>query len=142
MEIGGYGFNATAISQLRRKTLTSAVQPGVVAGPKGSAADLQAPKAPQLEAKGVGSVGGEGLSIGSLDEGRKVETGPSFREVLASFQSVDAQAQTQMNDYARGKEQNLHETMLTLTKAEIGFNLLVSVRNKLLDAYQQVMRMS
>lgn len=44
-------------------------------------------------------------------------------------------------DLATGKKQNIHETMLAASQAEITFNLMVQVRNKALEAYQEVMRM-
>lgn len=44
-------------------------------------------------------------------------------------------------DLATGKSSNIHETMLSVTKAEIGFNMLVQLRNKTIEAYQEVMRM-
>lgn len=44
-------------------------------------------------------------------------------------------------ELATGKSSNIHETMLTVTKAELGFNMLVQMRNKAIEAYQEVMRM-
>ena len=42
---------------------------------------------------------------------------------------------------AAGKSENLHETMIAATQAEISFNLMVQLRNRALEAYQEVMRM-
>jgi flagellar hook-basal body complex protein FliE len=36
---------------------------------------------------------------------------------------------------------NLHETALALEKADIGMRVLTKVRNKIVEAYQDVMRM-
>jgi flagellar hook-basal body complex protein FliE len=44
-------------------------------------------------------------------------------------------------DLATGKSSNIHETMLSVSKAELGFNMLVQLRNKAIEAYQDVMRM-
>ena len=44
-------------------------------------------------------------------------------------------------DLATGKSQNLHETMLSASQAELSFNLMVQMRNKVLEAYQEIMRM-
>lgn len=41
-----------------------------------------------------------------------------------------------------GGEGNLHETMLALEKADIAMRVAVKVRNKVVDAYNEVMRMS
>jgi flagellar hook-basal body complex protein FliE len=44
-------------------------------------------------------------------------------------------------DLAAGKNQNIHEIMLAATKAELGFNFMVQIRNKAIEAYQEIMRM-
>jgi flagellar hook-basal body complex protein FliE len=40
-----------------------------------------------------------------------------------------------------GKAKNIHETMLAVERADMSLKLLMQVRNKLLDAYREVMRM-
>lgn len=40
-----------------------------------------------------------------------------------------------------GRNGNIHETMLAATQAELSFNLLVQIRNKALEAYNEIMRM-
>lgn len=42
---------------------------------------------------------------------------------------------------AVGEVQNLHQIMIHMEEAKVGFQLLLQVRNRLLDAYQEVMRM-
>lgn len=44
-------------------------------------------------------------------------------------------------DLATGKGGNVTDTMLALQKADVSFQLMLSVRNKLVDAYREVMRM-
>ena len=44
-------------------------------------------------------------------------------------------------DVATGKSGNLHEAMLAMSQAQLGFNFMVQVRNKALEAYSEVMRM-
>lgn len=43
---------------------------------------------------------------------------------------------------ALGETDNLHQVMISLEKAKLSFELMVQVRNKLLDAYQDIMRMT
>ncbi len=50
-------------------------------------------------------------------------------------------ADTMTTGLASGEHENIHETMLALTQAEISFNLMVQIRNKALEAYQEIMRM-
>ncbi len=42
---------------------------------------------------------------------------------------------------ALGKSENVSETLLAIQKAELSFQLMLGVRNKLVDAYREVMRM-
>ena len=68
--------------------------------------------------------------------------GPSFADLLRDVASADRSAERAAQDYALGRNPDLQQTMLALEQARIKFALLVSVRNKLLDAYREVMRMS
>jgi len=71
---------------------------------------------------------------------------PSFEDTLKSFcREVDTElkeADRLAAEFAVGKRQSLHEIMIASEKAGISFKLLIEIRNKLLDAYQEVMRMS
>ena len=44
-------------------------------------------------------------------------------------------------DFASGKSRNLHETVLAMEMAETSLRMMVTVRNKAVEAYQEVMRM-
>jgi len=61
----------------------------------------------------------------------------SFDDVNRALSSADKLA----NDLAVGKNENLHEAMIGMEKAEASFKLLVQVRNRALEAYHEVMRM-
>ena len=40
-----------------------------------------------------------------------------------------------------GESRDLHEVMISLEKADISMRLMMQVRNKVIDAYQEIMRM-
>ncbi len=44
-------------------------------------------------------------------------------------------------DFAAGKGQTLHGVMIAMEKADLSLRTLVQVRNKVLEAYQEVMKM-
>ena len=46
-----------------------------------------------------------------------------------------------MQELAVGKSQNIHETMIAAEKADVALRLMVQVRNKMIEAYQEMMRM-
>jgi len=65
----------------------------------------------------------------------------AFSEMLNDVMSSEKTADQAVKDYAAGKTENLHETMVAVAKADIQFRMLASVRNKLVAAYQQVSQM-
>jgi len=52
-----------------------------------------------------------------------------------------SQADMQVRQLAVGSQSNVHEVMIAIEKARLSLELVVQVRNKLLDAYQTVMQM-
>lgn len=70
--------------------------------------------------------------------------GKTFGEVMKDFvQQVD-QTQHQLDDaigaVERGETDNLHRVMLAQSQAQISMKLAAEVRNKLVEAYKEVMR--
>ena len=61
----------------------------------------------------------------------------SIREVNA----VQQQADQAIVDLTVGKKQDLHQTMVAIEKADVAFQLMMQVRNKLVSAYEEVSRM-
>ncbi len=68
-----------------------------------------------------------------------------FAETLNSAISQVNQAQVDADRAAErlhtGEAKNLHEVMITMEKADITLRLMVQMRNKAVDAYQEIMRM-
>ena len=73
------------------------------------------------------------------------ETGPSFADTLAkSIEEVNhlqKEADQAIEKLASGESQNVHGAMLAVNKADTAFRMTMQVRNKILEAYQEVMRM-
>jgi flagellar hook-basal body complex protein FliE len=63
-----------------------------------------------------------------------------FQQLLADINSQQSQADTQVRRSLLG-EADLHEAMLALEKANLSLRLLVQVRNKLVQAYEELSRM-
>ncbi|EHL30352.1 flagellar hook-basal body complex protein FliE [Legionella drancourtii] len=45
-----------------------------------------------------------------------------------------------LNELAGGHTENLHQTMLTLEQAKLSFQYLEQIRNRLMSAYQDLLR--
>jgi flagellar hook-basal body complex protein FliE len=64
-----------------------------------------------------------------------------FSGELSSVNDKLIIADHDMQKLAVGAAGNLHEVMIHMEEARLSFQLLAQVRNKLLEAYQEVMRM-
>lgn len=71
--------------------------------------------------------------------------GTGFEDVLKKTISAvnDAQIQSDRSIEAlhTGQTKNLHEVMIDMEKADISLRLMVQMRNKAIEAYQEIMRM-
>jgi flagellar hook-basal body complex protein FliE len=62
-------------------------------------------------------------------------------KLLGDANSGQLQADQAIRELAMGKAENLHDVMLAVAKADLAFRTVLEVRNRLTDAYQEVMRM-
>jgi len=71
--------------------------------------------------------------------------GGDFQKVLQSaVQQVEASrttANAAARNFVSGKEQELHSTILATENAELQFEMFMQVRNKVVSAYEEIMRM-
>lgn len=72
---------------------------------------------------------------------KKPDLGDHFNEFLNKANSVMKDAETMSEDFAAGKHNNIHETLIATERAAITFKLVGAVRNRMLMAYQEVMNM-
>jgi flagellar hook-basal body complex protein FliE len=78
----------------------------------------------------------------------KPVTGPdsaSFGQVLKQSLSEVNQLQNEadhaIDALATGQQQDLHNTMIAMEKADVAFRLIMQIRNKVISAYETIMRM-
>ncbi len=81
---------------------------------------------------------------GMVTPGRQVAS-QDFVELLKgaidNVNRIQHEADLLENAVARGENMNIHQAIIAGEKAGLSFQLLMQVRNKLLDAYQEVSRM-
>jgi len=69
----------------------------------------------------------------------------SFEQVL--FKSINkvnglqVEADQQIEALSRGEQKDIHRTMISMEKAAISFELMMQVRNKIIEAYDEIRRM-
>ncbi len=95
----------------------------------------------------VGMIG-NGIGIGKafpdITETTSAPTagaGKFFSELVNKVNALQTQSDASIQTFASGENKNLHEVMIAMEKASISFQFMSSVRNKALEAYQEVMRM-
>ncbi len=71
----------------------------------------------------------------------KASFADSLREAMADVNASQIASNQAMTDLQTGKAA-LHETLIAVEKADLSFRLLMQVRNKVLEAYKEVMRMN
>jgi flagellar hook-basal body complex protein FliE len=122
-------LNLSVTPELRADLMARAAQ-GTFTGtiPAGELQKL----APQGDLAASGAVG-------------QAQSSGSFSNLLGNLVEEVNSRQVAANDSVtgllNGQNVNLHQAMIAMEEASVSFQLMVEVRNKLLDSYQELMRM-
>ena len=65
-----------------------------------------------------------------------------FWNALDKVDDLQHQADHSVRELAAGRQKDIHQTMIAMERAEISFELMMKVRNKILAAYEEIMRMT
>lgn len=93
--------------------------------------------------KGLESLNGNGQD--TLAKTKNAQAPESFGNMLArslnDVNQLKLEADEAVANLTAGKQKDIHATMIALEKADVAFQLLMQVRNKIISAYETVMRM-
>ncbi|EPR44303.1 Flagellar hook-basal body complex protein fliE [Desulfovibrio sp. X2] len=64
----------------------------------------------------------------------------TLTDSLKEVNQMQIHGQNMVEEFATGKETNVHELMIQLQKANLAVNLTSAVRNKIMSAYQEMMK--
>lgn len=67
--------------------------------------------------------------------------GDSMLQAINRVNRLQKEAESDIQALATGEKQDLHQTMISMEKAGVSFQLVMQVRNKIVAAYQEIMRM-
>ncbi len=74
-----------------------------------------------------------------------VKKGVDFKKILEDaidkVNNTVTDAQKLSNDFATGKTSDIHSVIIAAEKADIVLQLTTEVRNKIVEAYREIMRM-
>jgi len=71
-----------------------------------------------------------------------VSFGDLFTQAVHEANETDRTAATKVDALARGANDDLHGTMIAVKEADISIKLVGTIRNKLLDAFQEIWKTS
>ena len=64
-----------------------------------------------------------------------------LKESIRKVNEAQVNADQAITNYETGKGEALHQTMIALQKADLSFELMMAVRNKILTAYDEISKM-
>ncbi|MGA1847106.1 flagellar hook-basal body complex protein FliE [Deferribacter abyssi] len=84
-----------------------------------------------------------------LDTGQKAEKENNtdsidfadlLKKAIKDVNDAQLEADEAVKKVLNGETKDIHQTMIALQKADVSLKLMLEVRNKLLEAYQEIMR--
>lgn len=67
--------------------------------------------------------------------------GNALKEAVERVDASHKAADGQVEAFVAGEQENLHEVVIAMNEAKLSFQLMTQVRNRLLETYQELMRM-
>lgn len=67
--------------------------------------------------------------------------GQMLKDALSEVNEAQQNSSEMVNAFAQGKNVELHRVMMAMERASVAMQLTLQVRNKVLEAYQEVSRM-
>jgi flagellar hook-basal body complex protein FliE len=64
-----------------------------------------------------------------------------LRDAIQETNALQVEANRKAEDLATGQTTNITDVMMSVEKADIALRLMTQVRNKIVDAYQEIMKM-
>ena len=65
----------------------------------------------------------------------------SFEEMLTNLNQSQLNSDNLVEQLSRGEDVDLHTVMISLEENNVNFNVALGIRDKLVDAYREIMRM-
>ena len=67
--------------------------------------------------------------------------GEMLKDAISTVNELQKQSDQQIEKFITGESQDLHTTVIAMQKADLSFQMMMQVRNKIVQAYQEIMRM-
>lgn len=86
----------------------------------------------------------QGISQGAKTSAANQTTslGDTFTQVLNTLNESQTNTDTLVSQLASGKDVDIADVMIASTENDVNFRVAMAIRDKLVDAYREVMRMN
>jgi flagellar hook-basal body complex protein FliE len=74
-------------------------------------------------------------------EKAKTSFADTLKESINKVTQLEKEATTEAEKLAKMESQDLHTAMIAIEKADVSFQLMMQIRNKIINAYEEIMRM-
>ena len=74
-------------------------------------------------------------------ESSSVNFSDTIKDFLSAVNNSQKEAAEKVADIVQGKSENLADAMTSLEKSQLSFQLMLEIRNKLLESYNEIKRM-
>lgn len=65
----------------------------------------------------------------------------SLKDAVERVDGAQKAAEGQIEAFVAGEQENVHEVVIAMNEAKLSFQLMTQVRNRILETYQELMRM-
>ena len=94
------------------------------------------------QASGIGQTGSGISGMGGAGKSSTVSFSDQLESALQTTSDSQKVADVHLQSLGSGNDTDLHNTMIALEEADIHLRSMVAVRDKVVDAYQQMMNMA
>ncbi|MBS4539840.1 flagellar hook-basal body complex protein FliE [Clostridium sp. D2Q-11] len=95
----------------------------------------------KVQIQGLSNILSNSDKIKITDNKDKINFGDFLNNSLNEVNSLQKQDETLKNMLTVGEVENIHSGMIATEKADLALQLTLNIRNKVIDAYKEIMRM-
>jgi len=77
----------------------------------------------------------------SNPSGAVSKTGQLFQDMLENLSQSEMNSDSLLQQLAAGEDVDLHQVMIAVEQTDVSFRVALSIRDKLVESYKEIMRM-
>lgn len=93
------------------------------------------------EIRKIGDISQTISGVSKTTQKPEVSFQDAIKDALKQVSEVQNEAEKAIEDFSKGDVKDIHTVVIAMEKADVSLQTLMTVRSKLLTAYEEVMRM-